>query len=115
MTGEEAALEARARKVRNPKGAVQRYRKKLAFAEAARWQPGDPLRAGEVVGWLLAHFVDFDHQSGLGETTTLAIRTPEGEITARPGDWIICGTEGEFCLCLDSVFKQTYELAGGTA
>lgn len=39
----------------------------------------------------------------------MEIRTLEGTVIARPSDWIIKGTEGEFYPCKDSVFKRKYE------
>jgi hypothetical protein len=88
------------------------YRKKPVVIEAMRWEPGDLAAAGEVVGWLMAHGADFHHPSGLGPTTTLAIRTLEGEMTADPGDWIIRGVKGEFYPCKPDIFAVTYEPAG---
>ncbi len=44
--------------------------------------------------------------TGLNE---LRIKTLEGTMIARVGDWIIKGTEGEFYPCKDSVFKRKYE------
>lgn len=47
------------------------------------------------------------------ETNTcisLKIKTLEGTIFAKPGDYIIKGVEGEFYPCKESVFKQTYEV-----
>lgn len=54
---------------------------------AIRWNPGDPLETGHLVGWLMASGAGFCHPSGIGDTTTLAIKTPDGEILAEPGDW----------------------------
>ena len=90
---------------------VTRWRKLPVEIEAAQWNPGDLLQAGEVVGWLMAHGADFHHPSGMGETTTLAIKTPEGEMLARPGWWVIRGVAGEFYPCDPGVFEQTYEAA----
>lgn len=53
--------------------------------EAMQWQPGDLAAAGMLVGWLLRSGVQFNHPSGEGETTTLAIK---GQPLALPGDWI---------------------------
>jgi hypothetical protein len=39
----------------------------------------------------------------------LWIKTLEGTMCARPGDWIIRGTEGELYPCKDSVFQRKYE------
>lgn len=40
---------------------------------------------------------------------TITIKTLEGDMVAKEGDWIIKGTEGEFYPCIDSVFKRKYE------
>lgn len=40
---------------------------------------------------------------------TMTIRTLEGEMTARQGDWIICGISGEFSACPPDIFEAMYE------
>lgn len=89
----------------------QRYRKRPVVIEAMRWMPGDLGAAGAMVGWLMGR-ADFHHPSGSGGTTTLAIRTLEGEMLAQPGDWIIRGVQGEFYPCRADIFAATYEPAG---
>ena len=37
------------------------------------------------------------------------IRTWEGFLMARPGDWIIKGVQGEFYPCKPDIFEATYE------
>lgn len=37
------------------------------------------------------------------------IKTLEGVMQARRGDWIIQGVEGEIYPCKDSIFQATYE------
>lgn len=39
----------------------------------------------------------------------LYINTLEGEMTARPGDWVIRGVQGEFYPCKPDIFEATYE------
>lgn len=39
----------------------------------------------------------------------LVISTLEGEMRANPGDWIICGVQGEFYPCKPDIFAATYE------
>jgi hypothetical protein len=39
----------------------------------------------------------------------IEINTLEGVMKARPGDWIICGVEGEFYPCKAEIFEATYE------
>ena len=43
------------------------------------------------------------------EIQKLIIKTLEGDMDARPTDWIIKGTEGEYYPCKDSVFQRKYE------
>ena len=43
----------------------------------------------------------------------LVIPTLEGDMLARPGDWIIKGVQGEFYPCKDDIFQQTYEQVDG--
>jgi hypothetical protein len=71
-----------------------RFRPRVTV-EALRWEPGDLEKAGEMIGWLMAAGVDFNHPDGMGDTTTLAVRTPNGDKkVARPGDWIVRGLAG---------------------
>ena len=42
------------------------------------------------------------------------IRTLEGDMTARPGDYIITGIKGERYPCKPDIFEATYELVGLT-
>ena len=42
------------------------------------------------------------------------INTLEGEMTARPGDWIITGVAGEKYPCKDNIFRATYENVDGS-
>jgi hypothetical protein len=41
----------------------------------------------------------------------IAIYTPEGVMTASPGDFIIRGVKGEFYPCKPDIFKATYDPA----
>lgn len=42
----------------------------------------------------------------------VTIHTPEGEVIAKPGDWIITGVAGEVYPCNPDIFKRTYEEVG---
>ena len=44
----------------------------------------------------------------------LKIQTLEGVMTARLGDWIIKGVQGEFYPCKPDIFAETYEPAEKT-
>ena len=51
-----------------------------------------------------------EHTSCLGtDGKDLTIMTLEGQMIARPGDWIIRGIKGEFYPCKPDIFEQTYE------
>jgi hypothetical protein len=43
---------------------------------------------------------------------TTPIPTPEGVMTANPGDWIITGLKAEIYPCKDDIFRATYDYAG---
>lgn len=90
---------------------MQLYRKKPITIEARRWDPVDMEKAMGMISWLMAHQADFHHPSGMGDRTTLIIRTLEGEMLAQPGDWIIRGVQGEFYPCKPDIFDATYEPA----
>ena len=46
-----------------------------------------------------------------GDEPYYAIKTLEGEMRARTGDWIIRGVKGEIYPCRDDIFHMTYEPA----
>lgn len=67
-------------------------------------------------------FLGIDHIDGMpawagGATCdhagsgSLFVRTLEGEMEARPGDWLIKGVKGEVYPCRDDIFAATYEPA----
>ena len=39
----------------------------------------------------------------------VVVKTLEGDMYARVGDWIIKGVEGEFYPCKPDIFEKTYE------
>lgn len=39
----------------------------------------------------------------------IVIKTLEGEMVAKPGDWIIRGVQGELYPCKPDIFEATYE------
>lgn len=69
----------------------------------------------------ITEFIDFDRLpdlddgnvgSGIGYVPafgTIDVPTLEGIMTANIGDWIICGTHGEYYPCKDQIFKEIYE------
>lgn len=84
---------------------MARYRKKPVVIEAVRWMnvkiicPPGP-------DWF-AEVEDIGIINLAGDT--LWIKTLEGEMQARPGDWVIRGIKGEIYPCKDEIFQMTYE------
>lgn len=50
-----------------------------------------------------------------GEFGDLFIPTPEGDMRASRGDWIIRGVKGEFYPCKPDIFEATYDPIEGDA
>lgn len=91
---------------------MARYTKKPVTIEAVQFLAGP--NHLEDQGWVHdavnAGVVEIENY-GLPDAAML-INTTEGLMTARPGDWIIRGVEGEIYPCKDSVFQATYSPAG---
>jgi hypothetical protein len=71
---------------------MPKFRKQPVTISAERWYPGK-------------------HIEGVIEITNNIgqIKTLEGWVTCRPGDWIITGVCGEKYPCRDDIFRKTYE------
>lgn len=83
------------------------FRMKPVVVEAKQWLPGDREAAGDVLGWLAAADVDAFIVRGRAERSVLGIRTREGVIEFRPGDWVIRGVAGEFSKCRRDLLDVT--------
>ena len=79
---------------------MAKYREKPIVFDAFQWLMDD------VPDWITsaiqADKIDFD-------TRGMIISTPDGEMLASPGDYIIKGVNGELSLCKPDIFEQTYE------
>jgi hypothetical protein len=79
-----------------------RFRKKPIVIDAIQW-------TGENAPDVL-EFSDFALPVGLRDgKRTVTIPTPEGEMIAHVGDWIIRGVKGEYYPCKPDIFEATYE------
>ena len=97
-----------------------RYRKKPVVIEAVqvaaavydgKTGSGSRFNCDVLPQWLedaLANGTIAVHPSNL-DHALLAIKTPEGTMTAEPGDWIIRGVKGELYPCKADIFEATYE------
>lgn len=99
---------------------MAKFRKKPVVIEALQWS-GHDVEALAV--W--ASRADLSVRKARGEKSPtnsielplavvtgsdhVEIKTLEGVMIARPGDWIICGVKGEFYPCKADIFAATYE------
>lgn len=95
---------------------MARFRKKPVVVEAMRLPAADEDASPELIDWLdekAAAAKPRDMRLGLepGYGGALLIHTLEGTMEGQPGDWIICGVQGELYPCKPDIFEATYEPA----
>lgn len=85
-----------------------KYRKKPVEIEAIQWN-GENIN--EIRGFALNNcsFNMLQYSNTDIPIYTLVIHTLEGDMVAKPGDFIIKGVQGEFYPCKPDIFEQTYE------
>ena len=85
-----------------------KYRKKPVVVEAMRFY-ADHLVMAEVAHWCGGRI---GSETKASDHTDVAywidIPTLEGVMQARPGDYVICGVQGEFYPCKPEIFEATY-------
>ena len=85
-----------------PEGFSKNYRKKPIVIQAVQWDG-------------TMYCADLLHQWSRGDVywdEGLRCKTLEGDVyVGVRGCYIICGVEGEFYFCAESIFKLTYEEA----
>jgi len=88
---------------------MAKYRKIPVTIDAIQWNGNNEEEIMSFVGenceFSSSTSADYD------SFTTLIIHTLEGDMSARIGDYIIRGVEGEFYPCRRDIFERTYELA----
>lgn len=96
---------------------MAKYRKKPVVIEA-RQLTGSPVEMQDVYLWVEGEVGSFDATDEMlpirgvsidPATSFVLIATLEGVMTAKPGDWIIQGVQGEFYPCKPDIFEATYE------
>lgn len=87
---------------------MQPYRKKPVVIYAVQF-------TGENASEIISSVGNLQDVDTMYESDTmnpiLVMRTLEGTMTARKGDWIIKGVKGEFYPCKPDIFEATYEPA----
>ena len=85
-----------------------KYRKKPIEVEAVQWSGSNWHEVYAFAG----HAV---YTSNEADVVVLRVKTLEGELVARPGDWVIKGVQGEFYPCKPDIFEATYEPVDGNS
>lgn len=84
---------------------TMKYRKKPVVIEAIQFYPTMPIyEISNLFGGLDAKDRTFEKKGDV-----LIIKTLEGNMVCRAGDWIIKGVKGEFYPCKSEIFDLTYE------
>ena len=86
-----------------------KFRKKPVVIEAILWD-GKKETADAIGKASSGRYVLYDHDIVYD---VLYIRTLEGTMQARIGDWIIRGVKGEIYPCKPDIFEKTYEQVAG--
>jgi hypothetical protein len=96
---------------------MKKYRKKPVVIEAMQFT-GSPKSAKAIYDWTKesGHVAVQEMPEGYSNKNgnpapryRVFIKTLEGIMQARPGDFIIRGVSGEFYPCKPNIFKRTYE------
>ena len=85
-----------------------KYRKKPVEIEAVQFISIDR-GFNERPDWLTKAIYKDEKIKFFGTKNKLDIETLEGTMTARVGDYIIKGVNGEFYPCKPDIFEKTYE------
>lgn len=84
---------------------MPKFRKKPVVIEAIQFNNMTDYL--DIAKWMVESGSTFEQGFSYPE---MWVQTLEGQMTARPGDWIIKGVAGEFYPCKDPIFRQTYDL-----
>jgi hypothetical protein len=89
---------------------MPKFRKRPVEIEAVQFDGSSTCKAA-IRRWMEG----FEFVTATVQTRDLSdfvIQTPEGDMYASPGDWIIRGVQGEFYPCKPDIFEATYEPVG---
>ena len=86
-----------------------KFRKKPVEIEAVKWEGG---KISEVTPWISEALNKNPYEEGaiMRVGDKVMIFTLEGEMTAKDGDYIIRGVEGEIYPCKPDIFNKTYDV-----
>ncbi len=87
-----------------------RYRKRPVEIEAIQLvRYSEAMAFSKAQAAIVNAFMGPDAAFTIWSNETVTIRTPEGDMKASVGDWIIKGVKGEFYPCKPDIFAMTYE------
>lgn len=84
------------------------YRKKPVIIQAEKYDGTVP-SAADIIIWADQNNTTIIERIHWEDGFRLVIPTLEGNLEARPGDYIIRGVKGEFYPCKPEIFEATYE------
>ena len=88
---------------------IKKYRKKPIVIEAVKFENVEEVLHFLKV-WLGKAYLGIQTDM-FSAANSITIDTLEGQMTAKPGDYIIKGINGEFYPCKPDIFLKTYEEA----
>ena len=86
---------------------MPRFRKKPIEIEAIQYTRKN---RNECIAFCDAIHMAIDDDGAQYELENLRIKTLEGTMTAKLGDWVIKGVKGEFYPCKPDIFEATYDI-----
>lgn len=88
---------------------TRKFRKKPVVIEAIQYDGSDEI-AREIIEWVKQNRGEITYHPGYANIETrFIIQTLEGRMSITPGDYVICGIEGEFYPCKPVIFEASYE------
>lgn len=89
------------------------YRKKPVVIQAIQALPDNGMEVARFMGMLenTGNKIEDNLRRGFSPPELFIIKTLEGDMIVRPGDWIIKGIKGEFYPCKPDIFAATYDPA----
>jgi hypothetical protein len=88
-----------------------KYRKRPVVIEAVQWFPDAEFGHFNEAGIYSNRRVGYDVHLIEYTVCDVGLRTLEGFMHIKPGDWIITGVKGERYPCKPDIFAATYEAA----
>ena len=87
---------------------MPQFRKRPVVVEAVKWTGNNRTELIEFLGGEKEHIIPLD---GYGDSvhSYATIKTLEGRMHARCGDWVVKGIKGEFYPVKPDIFVATYE------